>query len=114
MRNSISRNVAFALIAFSLCLGSTFARAEEITVTRSYAACKDPATVEKFEEFERRDDDQGYKQLFFSTGATRECIFLRQGEILNGSKTRGRWTCVRPGRTGDCYWTATTALTPRR
>jgi hypothetical protein len=30
-----------------------------------------------FEDLERCDDDQGYKRLYFRTGASSDCIFLR-------------------------------------
>jgi hypothetical protein len=69
--------------------------------------------VEKFEQFERNDDDQGYKRLYFQTGATRECIFLRRNEILTGGETRGRWICVKESERDNCYWTAQEAVRPR-
>ena len=65
--------------------------AAEVTVTHSYAACHNPSAVQQFEEFERKDDDQGYKQLYFSTAASGECIFLRAGEILESGEARDRW-----------------------
>ncbi|MBA7475865.1 hypothetical protein ACVIJ6_000032 [Bradyrhizobium sp. USDA 4369] len=89
------------------------ARAAEVIVTKAYAACKDPATVEKFEEFERNDNDQGYKRLYFETGATRECIFLRSNEILSVGETRGRWICIKESERASCYWTAQEAVRPR-
>jgi hypothetical protein len=69
------RDVVIALVPIGLTLcGACGDSAAEATVRRSYAACKDPATVEQFEGFERRDDDQGYKRLYLSTAASRECI----------------------------------------
>jgi hypothetical protein len=85
----------------------------EVLVNKSYAACKDPATVEKFEQFERNDDDQGYKRLYIETATSRECIFLRRNEILIGGDTRGRWMCVKESERGTCYWTAQEAVRPR-
>lgn len=89
------------------------AGAAEVLITKSYAACKDPATVEKFEQFERNDEDQGYKRLYIETAASRECIFLRRNEIFIGGETRGRWTCVKESERSTCYWTAQEAVRPR-
>src|SRR3954447_2835831 len=67
----------------------------EIDVIKSYAACKDPSNVQKFEDFERDDDDQGYKKLWLSTSLSGECIFLRAREIvLTLDETNGRFTCI--------------------
>jgi hypothetical protein len=102
------------LVALSgLLLAAQSSDASEVIVIKSYAACKDPLTVEKFEEFERNDDDQGYKRLFFSTGATRECIFLRTNEILTSGETRDRWICVKSTESSPCYWTASVAVRAR-
>lgn len=87
--------------------------AGEITVIQSHAACKDTATVERFEEYERRDDDQGYKQLYLSTGVSRACIFLRSNEILQTGEVRGEWACVKESESGPCYWTRASILGQR-
>jgi hypothetical protein len=79
--------------------------AAEVTVRASHAACKSTANVERFEEFERKDDDAGYKQLYLSTGATGECVFLRAGEIIFDGPGKGDWACVKLSGTGECYWT---------
>lgn len=106
--------IAFALIAaWGLLAAEDPATAGEVTVIQSHAACKDTATVERFEEFERRDDDQGYKKLWLSTGTSRECIFLRSNEILTAGEVRGEWACVKSSRSGPCYWTRASALSPR-
>jgi hypothetical protein len=100
---------ALMSMACSLAITSG-AGARELSVTRSYAACKNPATVEQFEDFERREDDQGYKHLYLSTAANGECIFLRAGEILDGGDRRDRWICIKPTGGSDCYWTAASAV----
>jgi hypothetical protein len=100
----------------SLGLAAAFASAAgaaEVKVTKSYAACKNTPTVQKFEDFERRNDDQGYKQLYLQTGTSGECIFLRAGEILNSGETQGRWICVRESPGAACYWTAASAVQAR-
>src|SRR5260370_13260747 len=88
-------------------------QAAELEVLKSYAACKIPSTVEKFEDFERRDDDQGYKRLYLQTGASGECIFLRSGELLEGHDTKHRWDGVKPNVNSSCFWTAAAAVTRR-
>jgi hypothetical protein len=110
MQQNIAAFFFASLAAWSM---AKAANAAEVQVIRSYAACKTPSTVEKFEEFERRDDDQGYKQLYFQTGASRECIFLRSGELLTKGETQGRWVCVRTSDTSPCYWTAAAAIQDR-
>src|SRR4029077_13908073 len=90
-------------IAWALLAAEGAATAGEVTVVQSHAACRDTATVERFEEFERRDDDQGYKQLYLSTGASRECIFLRSNEILTAGEIRGEWACVKSSQSSPCY-----------
>ena len=106
------------LLRFSLallgCLGPlAFAIGGELNVIKSYAACKDTANVERFEEFERKDDDAGYKRLYFTTGASRECIFLRKGEILTGGEVQANWACVKVPESDTCYWTRPAALEAR-
>jgi hypothetical protein len=108
--NRVTSSVA-GLIAALACFSP--AGGTEVLITKSYAACKDPALVERFEEFERNDDDQGYKRLYFETGATRECIFLRYNEVLVGGETRGRWICIKESERDSCYWTAKEAVRPR-
>jgi hypothetical protein len=106
--------IAFAVaIAWGLLAAERPATAGEVTVVQSHAACKDTATVERFEEFERRDDDQGYKQLYLSTGASRECIFLRSNEILTAGEVRGEWACVKSSQSSPCYWTRASILSRR-
>jgi hypothetical protein len=105
---------AFALtIVWGLLAAEGPATAGEVTVIQSHAACKDTATVERFEEFERRDDDQGYKKLWLSTGTSRECIFLRSNEILTADEVRGEWACVKSLESSRCYWTRASILSPR-
>jgi len=114
--DAMKRRISFGAMILApllLCLEAMPGLAEDVRVVKSYAACKDTATVERFEEFERRDDDQEYKKLYLSTGASRECIFLRSGEILSRGETHGRWTCVTIAPAGPCYWTATSALETR-
>jgi hypothetical protein len=41
-----------------------------------------------FEDFERCDDDQGYNRLYFRTGASGNCMFLRSGELLQGGEAK--------------------------
>jgi hypothetical protein len=106
--------IGFALtIAWVLLAAEGPVTAGEVTVIQSHAACKDTATVERFEEFERRDDDQGYKKLWLSTGASRECIFLRSNEILTAGESRGEWACVKGSESSQCYWTRASILAPR-
>lgn len=106
--------IAFAAtIPWGLLAIEGVATAGEVTVAQSHAACRDTATVERFEEFERRDDDQGYKQLYLSTGASRECIFLRSNEILTAGEVRGEWACVKSSQSSPCYWTRASILSPR-
>lgn len=104
--------------ASSQALGAT----HEVDVIKSYAACKSPETVRKFEEFEKADDDHSYKILYLSTSMSGECIFLRSNEIVRTlDETNGNYTCI---FTNDpesstntdpsvCYWTATNALGKR-
>jgi hypothetical protein len=47
----------FALV-LTMGINVDTAQAGEVRVLASSAACKDPAIVEKFEAFERKDDDQ--------------------------------------------------------
>lgn len=89
------------------------ADAVELLVTKSYSACRDPATVRKFEEFERDNDDQGYKRLYVEVSVTKECIFLRSNEIVIGGENRDRWICVKESEGGNCYWTAKEAVRVR-
>jgi hypothetical protein len=98
-------------MAVPLCLAFGFVNslgAAGVKVISSYAACKDTAAVEKFEEFERRDDDQGYKKLYLETTTSGRCIFLRAGELLEAGETKGRWICIQ--HDAQCYWTAASAV----
>lgn len=105
-----------SMLAASLSVGATtdFVKAAEVTVVSSHAACKDTSTVEQFEAFERNDDDQGYKRLFFQKGASKDCIFLRSGEILVAGETKDRWVCVKESESSPCYWTAGVAVEARK
>lgn len=98
------RSVSIAtLIALSAVLCASFAG--EVKVSSSHAACRSTANVERFEQLERVGDDAGYKQLYLSTGSTRECVFLRAGEIIFDGPDKNGWACVRLSDTGDCYGT---------
>jgi hypothetical protein len=113
LKNGQLFSAFIATIAWALLAAEGHATAGEVTVIQSHAACKDTATVERFEEFERRDDDQGYKQLYLSTGASGACIFLRSNEILRAGEVRGEWTCVMSSESSLCYWTRASILAPR-
>lgn len=113
MKDSQVFSVFLVTVAGALFALEGRAAAGEVTVIKSHAACKDTATVERFEEFERRDDDQGYKQLYFTTGASKACIFLRSNEILTAGEVRGEWACVKGSESGPCYWTRASVLAPR-
>ncbi|MEH2530792.1 hypothetical protein V1277_002832 [Bradyrhizobium sp. AZCC 1588] len=90
------------------------ASAVEVLVIKSYAACKDAGIVERFEAFERDNDDQGYKRLYIETGISRECIFLRRNEILMSGETRDHWICIKESDRDPCYWTDQDAVRVRR
>jgi hypothetical protein len=104
------RSVQLVMIIVSLSASFPPADAAEQRVASSHAACRSTADVERFEGFERTNDDAGYKQLFLSTGATRECIFLRAGEIVIDGPGKGSWACVKVSDAGDCYWTRPSVL----
>jgi hypothetical protein len=104
------RLVQSVMVVVALSAGFRTADAGEVRVASSHAACRSTANVERFEQFERADDDSGYKQLYLSTGATRECIFLRAGETIFDGPNKGGWACVKLSDAGDCYWTRPSVL----
>lgn len=104
------RSVQSFVTIVSLSANFPSADAAEVRVASSHAACRSTANVVRFEGFERTNDDTGYKQLFLSTGATRECIFLRAGEIVFDDPGKGGWACVKVSGAGGCYWTRPSVL----